>query len=105
MCGIGSMIDFLHRFAMLPDAKTRNNPTDLTHEDLWQGIMEEACSSWDHGRSVLVVGSWNKRARRNVRKMEERLIKDFGSLASWMSVRSHESAHCSTASPLLSVVS
>ena len=33
------------------------------------------------------------------------LLKDFGSLASWISVRSHESAHCSTASPLLSVVS
>ena len=28
---------------------------------------------------------------------------DFGSLASWMSVKSHESAYCSTASPSLSV--
>ena len=26
------------------------------------------------------------------------LLKDFGSLASWMNVRSHESAHCSTTS-------
>ena len=33
------------------------------------------------------------------------LLKDFGSLASWMSVRSHEFAPCPTASPLLSVVS
>ena len=33
------------------------------------------------------------------------LLKDIGGLASWMSVRSDESAHCSTASPLLSVVS
>ena len=24
VCGIGSMIDFLHRFAMLPDAKMRS---------------------------------------------------------------------------------
>ena len=33
------------------------------------------------------------------------ILKDFSSLASWMSVRSHESAHCSTASALLYVVS
>ena len=33
------------------------------------------------------------------------LLKDFGILASWMSLRSLESALCSTVSPLLSVVS
>ena len=60
------MIDFLHMFVMLPDAKMRSGLYPFFHLAL---------------------------------------LKDFGSLASWISVRSHESVHCSTASPLLSVVS
>ena len=32
------------------------------------------------------------------------LLNDFGRLASWMSVKSHESAHCSIASPSLYVL-
>ena len=64
MCGIGSMTDFLHMFAMLSDAKMRSGLLPFFHLAL---------------------------------------LNDFGSLASCMSVKSHESAHCSTASPSLSV--
>ena len=60
------MLDFIHMFAMLPDAKMRSGLQPFFHLEM---------------------------------------LKDIGSLTSWMSVRSHESAHCSTASPLLSVVS
>ena len=65
MCGIESMTDFLHMFAMLSYAKMRSGLLAFFHLAL---------------------------------------LNDFGSLVSWMCVKLHESAHCSTASPSLYVL-